>query len=100
MAEGLTKYKVVSFRISDADYEKIEAAGRRYGFTSAALFARAAALREDSPEPVRTPLDLELNRLWRRLEALSSALEQLSARMSVIIDRVRSREDPVSCSLT
>jgi hypothetical protein len=98
MSEALTKYKVLSFRLSDEEYKQVEAAGRKHGFVSASLFARAAALRGDSLEPVRTPLDLELNRLWRRVEALTSALEQTSSRLGLVIDRIRGREDPISCS--
>jgi len=100
MAEGLTKYKVVSFRLSDEEYEKIEAAGRKHGFASASLFARAVTLRGDSIEPVRTHLDLELNRLWRRVEALTSALEQMAGRLEAIIKRIRVPENPIPCSLT
>jgi hypothetical protein len=99
MGDGLIKYRVLSFRLSDEEYKKVEAAGRKCGFVSASLFARAAALRGDSFEPVNTPLDLELNRLWCRVEALTTALEQMSARLGSIIERIRSREDPLSCSL-
>lgn len=100
MGEGLTKYRVLSFRLSDEEYRHVEAAGRRCGFVSASLFARAVALKRDSLEPVGTPLDLELNRLWRRVEALTSTLEQMSTRLGSIIERMRSSEDPLSCSLT
>jgi hypothetical protein len=100
MGEGLTKYKILSFRLSDEEYKQVEAARQKHGFVSASLFARAAALRNDSLEPVRTPLDLELNRLWRRVEALTAALEEMSTRLGLIIDRLRSLEDPMSCSST
>ena len=96
----LIKYRVLSFRLSDAEYRQVEAAGRRCGFVSASLFARAAALKGDSFEPVSTPLDQELNRLWRRVEALTSTLEQMSTRLGLIIENIRSSEDPLSCSLT
>jgi hypothetical protein len=100
MGEALIKYRVLSFRLSDDEYKQVEAAGRKYGFVSASLFARAAALKGDSLEPVNTPLDLELNRLWRRVEALTSTLEQMSTRLESMIERIRSSEDPLSCSLT
>jgi hypothetical protein len=100
MGERLIKYRVLSFRLSDDEYKQVEAAGRRCGFVSASLFARAAALKGDSLEPVSTPLDQELNRLWRRVEALTSLLEQMSTRLGSIIDGIRSSEDPLSCSLT
>ena len=48
MGEGLIKYRVLSFRLSDDEYKQVEAAGRKYGFVSASLFARAAALKGDS----------------------------------------------------
>jgi hypothetical protein len=100
MGEGLTKYKILSFRLSDEEYNQVEAASRRHGFVSASLFARAAALRANSLEPVRTPLDVELNRLWRRVETLTSTLEQMSTRLGVVIDSLRNSDNPISCSLT
>ena len=100
MGERLIKYRVLSFRLSDDEYTQVEAAGRRCGFVSASLFARAAALNSDSLEPVSTPLDQELNRLWRRVEALTSTLEQMSTRLGSIIDGIRRSEDPLPCPLT
>lgn len=100
MWEGLIKYRVLSFRLSDDEYKQVEAAGRKCGFVSASLFARAAALKGNAFEPVNTPLDLELNRLWRRVEALTSTLEQMSSRLGLVIERIRSSEDPLSCSLS
>jgi hypothetical protein len=100
MGEGLIKYRVLSFRLSDDEYRQVEAAGRKCGFVSASLFARAAALKGDSSEPVNTPLDLEINRVWRRVEVLTSTLEQMSVRLGSLIELIRGSEDPLSCPLT
>jgi hypothetical protein len=98
--EGQIKSKVVSFRISDDEYESVETASEKHGFASVSLFARAATLKCFSFEPVNTPLDVELNRLWRRIEILTSALEQITARLGASLDRVKLPDETLPCSLT
>lgn len=91
MSEGHIKCKVVSFRIADEEYEKIEELARNSGFASVSFFAREAALRSTPFEPVKTPLDVELNRLWRRMEAVTASIEHIIAQL----DRVSSRASSV-----
>jgi hypothetical protein len=98
--EAQIKSKVVSFRISDDEYESVETASQKHGFASVSLFARAATLKGHSFESVHTPMDVELNRLWRRIEALTSALEQIAARLGASLDRVRVPDETLPYSLS
>jgi hypothetical protein len=86
MAGGQTKSNVVSFRLSDDEYQTVEGVSRKHGFASVSLFARSVTLNCDSNEPVHTPLDMELNRLWRRIEVLTSAMEQITAQLGVSLE--------------
>ncbi len=86
MTEENIKCKIISFRVSDRDYEAVEEASRRQGFTSVSLFARSATLACNSSEFVHSPLDVEINRLWRRVEALTTSLEQIAAHLSVALE--------------
>lgn len=85
MSEGPIKCKIVSFRVSDDEYEAVKEACRKQGFASVPLFARFATLTSNSSEPVLSPLDAEINRLWRRLDALTSVLERLASHTGVIL---------------
>jgi hypothetical protein len=77
--EDRIKSKIISFRVSDREFGMVQEASRKHGFASVSLFARAATLTCDSAGPVQSPLDAELNRLWRRIEVLTAMLEKLSA---------------------
>ncbi len=83
MSEEDIKCKIISFRVSDQDYYAVEEASRKQGFTSVSLFARSATLTCNSSETVHSPLDVEINRLWRRIEVLTTTLEQLAAHQSL-----------------
>lgn len=89
MSEGRTKCKIVSFRVSDDEYGAVETVSRMHGFTSVSLFARSATLTCNSYEPVHTPLDVEINRLWRRLETLTTILERITAQLNLARDPLR-----------
>lgn len=91
MSEGPIKSKIISFRVSDEEHEAIIEASQKHGFASVSLFARFTALTSDSSEPVRFPLDAEINRLWRRVEALTTALEKLAAQAGVVLARFNIR---------
>ncbi|MBV8811432.1 MAG: hypothetical protein JO033_22405 [Acidobacteriaceae bacterium] len=84
MADGHTKCKVVSFRLSDEEYQNVDDVTRKHGFTSVSLFARSATLKCDTDEPVRAPLDIEINRLLRRIEVLTSAIEQITTQLGIL----------------
>jgi hypothetical protein len=86
MPEEAIKCRIISFRVSDQDYEAVEEASRKQGFTSVSLFARSATLAFNSSELVHSPLDVEINRLWRRIEVLTTALEHIAAHQSAALD--------------
>jgi transposase len=79
ITEALTKRKIISFRLSDEEYAAVEKKSRKNGFPSISVFARSSTLTERDTDPVSTPLDVELNKLWRRIEAIVTKLEELAA---------------------
>lgn len=81
--DGQLKCKVVSFRIADDEYLKIEAHAKNNGYASVSYFAREATLKSAPFEAVSTPFDVEINRLWRRIEAMTSAVENVVAQLSM-----------------
>lgn len=85
MSEGQNKSRVISFRMSEDEYRAIEIVSWRHGFTSVSLFAREATLTSQSSEPARFGLDVELNRLWRRIEAITSTIEKLTAYAGMVL---------------
>jgi len=86
ISEDRIKCRVISFRVSDYDYGVAEEASRKHGFTSVSLFARSATLTCNLSQPVNTPLDVEMNRLWQRIEVLTAALEKLTAHIGVTLE--------------
>jgi hypothetical protein len=88
VSEEDIKSKIISFRVSDQDYYTVEEASRKQGFTSVSLFARSATLNCDPSKTVHSPLDVEINRLWRRIEVLTTTLEQLAAHQSLVLQSV------------
>src|ERR1700693_3926206 len=85
MSEIVIKCRIISFRVSDQEYGTVEEASRKHGFSGVSVFARSATLACTSSEPVQSPLDVEINRLWRRIEALTTALEELTAHVGVAL---------------
>ncbi|MFL6415711.1 MAG: hypothetical protein ACJ74Y_08585 [Bryobacteraceae bacterium] len=88
-SEAHNRCKIISFRVSDDEYCAVEAASRRHGFRSVALFARWIILTEKIDDPAQTPVDCDINRLWRRVEALMAALEGLMGQMSSVRDTIQ-----------
>jgi hypothetical protein len=86
MTEEGIRRRIMSFRISDHEYVAVEEASRKHGFVSVSLFARAATLTCSSSEPVHSPPDVEINRLWRRIEILTTSLETLTAQFGIALD--------------
>ena len=84
MVDRSIKCKVVSFRLSDEEFQTVDVVTQKHGFASVSLFARSATLKCDTSEPVKTPLDMEINRLLRRIEVLTSALEQITTQLGVL----------------
>ena len=85
MSEGPIKCKIISFRVSDEEYEAVKETSWKQGFPSVSVFARATTLTFNSSEVVQPAVDVEINRLWRRIEALTTALESIAARAGVIL---------------
>jgi hypothetical protein len=85
LSEGDIKSRIISFRVSDQEYGTVEQASRRSGFVSVSLFARTATLKCDSSSPVHSPADVEIDKLWRRIEVLTKELEALIANASVAL---------------
>jgi hypothetical protein len=81
-----TKCRIISFRVSDDEYWAVEEASRKHGFSGVSLFARAATLACNLSEPVHSSLDRDINRLWRRIEAVTKALEELTAHAGVALN--------------
>lgn len=90
MREGQIKCKVVSFRIDDDEYSKAERIARINGFASVSCFAREATLKCTPAEIVNTPLDVEMNRLWRRIDALTSSLEKIISDLGLVLNTSQS----------
>jgi hypothetical protein len=86
MREGQIKCKVVSFRIDDDEYSKAEKIAKINGFASVSCFAREATLKCTPAEVVNTPLDVEMNRLWRRIDALASSLENIISHLGAVLN--------------
>jgi hypothetical protein len=61
----------------------VEETSRKKGFISVSLFARTATLRGDGSDAIHSPVDVEINRLWRRLEVLTKHLETLIANVAL-----------------
>ena len=86
-----TKSRIVSFRVSQKEYEVLEQASQRGGFRNVSFYARSSALPVESVEPARSPFDTELTRLWRRLEALTEALETIVAKAGLVLSSSKSK---------
>jgi hypothetical protein len=88
MSAEQNKRNIVSFRLSDAEYGAVETVSRVQGFTSVSLFARSATLTNNSNDGTHSPFDADMNRLWRRLEVLTAALEQITIQARRALDRL------------
>jgi hypothetical protein len=86
MSEGCIKSRIISFRLSAYEHGTIEEASQKQGFASVALFARSATLECKSSESVHSPLDVEINKIMQRIEALATALETLTAHAGVALN--------------
>ena len=85
ISEVCIKRRIISFRVSDHEYEAVEEMSRKQGFVSVSLFARSAILTSDSSEAVHSPLDIDINRIWRRIEVLTTALETLTTHLGGVL---------------
>jgi hypothetical protein len=90
-----TKRKVISFRLSCSEYDDVEAMSQLHGFDSVALFARSATLMSNPSESIYTTLHVEVNRVWHRLESLTTAFEHAVAQLRIAADRMRQADRTV-----
>lgn len=89
MSTDHLKCKIVSFRLSDPEYEAVEAESRVHGFSSVSVFARSATLTCNSSESIDAALKIDITRLLQRLEALTTAFEATAAQLGIAVDRTR-----------
>jgi hypothetical protein len=71
------KSRIISFRLSEEEYQAIETVSYRHGYTSVSLFARGPTLTTRSYQPACGGVDEELARLWRRIDAIITTIELL-----------------------
>lgn len=71
------KSKIVSFRLSEAEYEAVEQICRVNGFSSMAFFARSATLAFGSGMEKQQPMEEEIVKIRKRLDALMRAFNKL-----------------------
>jgi hypothetical protein len=82
----MTKSRVISFRVSDEEYRVVDEASKKVGFASVSLFARSATLTGNRQPRMQSPHFSEVQNLWSRIDALTAALEQIAAHLSIPIE--------------
>jgi hypothetical protein len=79
MSQKNSKVKMVSFRLSSAEYEAALAACRAHGFRSMSMLARSAFLAFSPGQNSQSlPYDIELIEIRQRLEYLTGELNRLA----------------------
>ena len=86
MIDESIKCKVISFRISDQEYDSVSMKSLQHGFLSVPLFARSVTLAYDGEHPIQSHIDNEINRLWHRLETLIHAVERVTLQLGIPLD--------------
>ena len=76
------KSRVISFRLSEQEFGEVAAKSVEQGFSSVSLFARWLTLDCRPIVPSQSVIDSEINRLWRRLEALICTVEEITAKLA------------------
>jgi hypothetical protein len=79
MSQKSSKAKMVSFRLSSAEYEAALAACRAHGFKSMSLLARSAFLAFSPGQNSQLTYGNELKDIRQRLEYLTGELNRLAA---------------------
>jgi hypothetical protein len=73
------KSKMVSFRLSSAEYQAAVSTCRTQGFRSMSLYARSALLAFESSPSACIPRDAEMTEIRRRLEFLTSEIQRIAS---------------------
>jgi len=89
------KSKIVSFRLSEAEYAAVEQMSQKQRCGSVALFARAATLVGACGGLEVTSGDMDAAKLWRSLEAITAALESLAATLHLVLQTLHESRSSV-----
>jgi hypothetical protein len=73
------KSKMVSFRLSSAEYQAAVSTCRTQGFRSMSLYARSALLAFESSPNICIPRDAEMAEIRLRLEFLAAEIQRIAA---------------------
>jgi hypothetical protein len=73
------KSRMVSFRLSSAEYQAAVNTCRTQGFRSMSLYARSALLAFESSPNACIPRDAEMTEIRLRLEFLTSEIQRIAA---------------------
>lgn len=82
MAGESLKCKIVSFRVADEDYSRIEELAKSNGFASVSYFAREATLKGSVLQRTKFPLYMQIEHLGGQVEALTLSIEKAIAKLA------------------
>jgi hypothetical protein len=82
MAGEPLKCKIVSFRVADEEYLKLEELAKNSGFTSVSYLAREATLRGTPFQAAKAPLHQQIERLGGQFDALKASIEKVIAQLA------------------
>ena len=85
MPADALKCKIVSFRIADEEYLRIEELAKNSGFTSVSYFAREATLKGSPLQPANVPVNVHIERLGSQLEALTLSIDKGIAQLRAML---------------
>lgn len=88
------KSKIVSFRLSEAEYSAVEQMSQKQRCGSVALFARSATLAGALAERESGARNVDAERLWRNLEAITGALDTLVATLLPVLRTMHEAKAP------
>jgi predicted DNA-binding protein len=71
------KCRIVSFRIADEEFAKLEVLAKNSGFSSVSYFVREAARKGTSFESIKMPIDLQIERLGDHIQTLTTSIEKV-----------------------
>jgi hypothetical protein len=84
MAQNNSKTKIVSFRLSSAEYEAALATCRAYGFANMSRLARSAFLAFSPGQNPEATYETELADIRKRVEYLTGELNRLAAVVAIL----------------
>jgi hypothetical protein len=84
-ATAFMKSRIVSFRLSEAEYSAVEQISQRQGCASVALFARSATLVGSCGGADGSTRSIDTGKLWQSLQAITVALDTVAATLHVVL---------------